>query len=290
MLAAFVAVVAAGASTSTASVPSSGVQSVVTSVGLTVVAVFAVSLAVMIGHALARRNRGPEEVTEARHSTFARLAALVVVFGLLALLVLLIRELLHPRRRRPETAGLVGSSPVTHLAHGGGASAFDPTASLATLGVLALLAAAVLARRYLARRRVAYRGLSPLPTPSPLVPGPVEPAGADPSTAAADPPAMAAYDPYAEADPRLAVVSAYLSFTSAMARSGTGRMEHETPAEFSNRIGTSARLAGDALPAVGHLTSCFNAARYGDGPVTEADRSACLADLDEIVSLLEAPA
>lgn len=290
MLAAFVAVVGAGASSSSAAAPSTGVASAAMSVGLTVVAALAVALAVLVALALARRNRGPEDAAEGRHSPWARLAALGFAFGLIALFVVALRHLLHPRRRSA-TTGLATSPGLHHVAHGGPATSFDPSASLATVGVLVLLAAGLLARRYLARRRTPYRGLSPLAVPEPAVPVPPEAAETgDEEASLAAPADREASDPRAEVDPRLAVVSAYLLFTSAMERSGSGRMAHETPAEFSARLGCSARLGGGAVPAVGHLTSCFNAARYGAEPVTEDDRAACLADLDEIASVLEVPA
>ncbi|MHB8456957.1 MAG: DUF4129 domain-containing protein [Acidimicrobiales bacterium] len=103
-------------------------------------------------------------------------------------------------------------------------------------------------------------------------------------------PAHPELDPASEADPRLAVLLAYLSYSRQMVRAGLGRKEAETVFEFYDRVAHGGtHLASGADEAADRLTSLFSAARYGTEPVSVEDRGAAIECLARLSSTLTRP-
>ncbi len=86
-------------------------------------------------------------------------------------------------------------------------------------------------------------------------------------------------DPSKEADPRRAVVAAYLAMTHGAAAAGSSRRNDETPAEFLQRLLLS---LGVSHGGAERLTRLFERARYSSMPVDESLRRDAIGALAEV--------
>jgi Domain of unknown function (DUF4129) len=82
-----------------------------------------------------------------------------------------------------------------------------------------------------------------------------------------------------EADPRRAIVAAWLGMGEVLARHGRRREPHEAPLEYLRRALDSVRVSRAAAQ---RLTALFERARYSDHRATEAMRSEALAALRDV--------
>jgi Domain of unknown function (DUF4129) len=82
-----------------------------------------------------------------------------------------------------------------------------------------------------------------------------------------------------EADPRRAIVAAWLSMGEVLARRGRRRQQHEAPLEYLRRCLDAMHVSRTAAE---RLTALFQRARYSDHPATEAMRSEALDALRDV--------
>jgi len=82
-----------------------------------------------------------------------------------------------------------------------------------------------------------------------------------------------------EADPRRAIVAAWLSMGDVLARRGRRREQHEAPLEYLRRCLEAMHVSRAAAQ---RLTALFQRARYSDHPATEAMRSEALDALRDV--------
>jgi hypothetical protein len=82
-----------------------------------------------------------------------------------------------------------------------------------------------------------------------------------------------------EADPRRAVVAAWIAMGDALARHGLGRDPAEAPLEYMHRALRAVRVSS---VSVQRLTALFQRARYSDHPATPAMRAEALTALQHV--------
>ncbi|MEL7155195.1 MAG: DUF4129 domain-containing protein [Actinomycetota bacterium] len=82
-------------------------------------------------------------------------------------------------------------------------------------------------------------------------------------------------------DPRMAVLAAYAHLEDALAAGGRGREPAETPTEHMARASAAAAIEGRALR---RLALLYEHARFSGHEITEADRRAAEADLDQLLA------
>ncbi len=210
--------------------------------------------------------------------------ALLVLGGLAVVVTLLLSH----RRRGRQPSQVIGTSPFAHssAAHHS-AVHFLPSTSAATVGIVALVAAALLVASWVRFRRLGTRwNLGEILRTRSAPPSAISsPAGLAMSLTE-----VRIADPDEEADPRRAVVAAYLAMTRAAGdvagvRAGGGRAagdvagvraggvgerrSTETASEFLQRLLSS---LGSSRDAASRLTSLFEAARYSSQTFDETLR------------------
>jgi hypothetical protein len=90
----------------------------------------------------------------------------------------------------------------------------------------------------------------------------------------------------ADTDPRRAVIACWLRLEAAAAAAGTPRRVADSPTDLVLRLLGGHRVSRRALD---DLAAVYRAARYGTGPVGEADRRTAVAALAQLRAELSAP-
>lgn len=207
-----------------------------------------------------RGRRGPTDEPPEPRPWWQQLMGVVLVLALVSLMVYLI--LSSPHRHHLYAVAPTTRRALDHATRAGRVVQVNDIALAASSALVALSALTF----FLLRRRHAF-GRS-----GPALLFPHEHATLQSlnvgAVAEAVPPLP---DPSLERDPARSIVLAFRGFVALMGRAGWPRAEHETAIEFSHRAATVPPLAGAGEPAA-RLASLFGAARYGPGPLTEADR------------------
>lgn len=208
-------------------------------------------------------------------SRWTKVKMVALPFGLLAALILLLFLGLK-RRRVPFHAHLAGggSSVPTNLTRSTGSVNMGGDFLVASIGVL-LVVLAVAATVYLrSRRHGTWRSAAaPEPSPPEL---PEELAGAL---------AGGLDELSAGADPRAAVISAYVGMERALGERGLHRRHFETPLEYLERALAGLQASRSALA---RLTELFEAARFSPHPVDGGMRQEAEAALSQLRDELRA--
>jgi hypothetical protein len=246
------------------------------SVAVTVGAMLAAAASAVLLWAFATRGRGASVAGAAdrRQRPFWRRMLMGLFVGLLVGgAVALARKRKH-LVRLPTTTGLAHA----HATRSGKSAVhFVPAASISTVAVVALVLATLLVWSFLSARRHRRRW-----NLSGIILEKVEgtPAALSPQALLADSLATVRVpDPEDEADPRRAVVAAYLAMTHAAAAAGARRRGDETPSEFLQRLLDS---LGASHEAARRLTFLFETARYSTKVFEETRRSEAIAALRQI--------
>lgn len=224
---------------------------------------------------LSRRGRGSTDEAPEPRPWWQQVIALALVLALLALVVYLV--LSSPHHHLHTAAG--GASPlIRHGARSGRVVRVNDVAVATSSAVVVILCGLFFLRRY--RPRLGLSRLVPSASTATLD-SPVRPVGRHDigGDATLD-------DPFSEKDPARSVVLAFHRFVALMARAGWARADHETASEFSRRAGRSPALADEGGRAL-RLADLFGAARYGPGPIGEAERSHALECLTALSSRLD---
>jgi hypothetical protein len=250
-----------------------GAASVVVSVGVTLVGMAVLVFALVLLWSFAKNPRGSSDSDGPVRTPFwRRMAFVLLIPGFAALFLYLHR---HSRPRHVARFALPPASGLANSAHHSLVH-FVPSASVATIGVIVAILAILASLAWLrARRRGKAWNL-----------GEFLRSREDVTTDAASPLLLAQSfagvhvpDPDEEADPRKAVVAAYLAMTHAAAGAGAERWTHETPAEFLQRLLAS---LGTSQEAARRLTFLFETARYSTRPFEETLRSDAITALRQI--------
>lgn len=281
-VAALAAVVGAGSGTTGSRAQADpAIESIVLSVGLTLVAAVVLVLVVGLVMALLRHERG---TTFANESTGPRLVAVLVLVAIVAFVVFVLHPTAHHHELHTALPVAVNKGLVVTK---GKSVPFNGTASAATAGlVLAIIGSVVGARLlhgYLARRNSA-----PIVFHERAVAG-LTPEAVDTAGRAMTEPGTLP-DPAAIEDPREAVLTAYRRFLLLMARLGAARRQSETPLEYSLRLVDGQKVIGSEAgedAATRRLTSLFTTARYSTEPMTAGDRLQAIGDIEVISGALE---
>jgi len=189
-----------------------------------------------------------------RRSLWGLLLLPLVVFGLAKI----IRMRQRPARPRAQTGhAATTAGAVAHHAQG------NPWPLLLLFAALTIAAVAL----------TSYRRRRPGPRPAPDE-------AADPTVAPLAA-ALAAGERalHEDPDPRTAIVGCYAAMERSLADAGSPPRLADTPAEVLGR----ATATGLVRPAwAGTLTGLFRRARYGNHPMTEADRAAAIGALAQV--------
>jgi hypothetical protein len=254
------------------------------------VATVAFTLAALVGLALlaatvwgllVRAHDDRDRPSRRRSTMLQRVAAGALVGALVGVGTLASRLIRHPRPIHVPVAA-IGSSPSPAVAHS--SLYFSRGAAAGTVAVvLALVLGALILSQVGAVRRRRPWSLGRL-----LVGAPGAPmaAGADRAVLAGTLASVQIPDPELEADPRRAVVAAYLAMTQAAAAAGARRRIDETPSEYLEHLLES---LGASCEAAARLTWCFETARYSTKAVDETLRSTAIDALRQVRSELGAP-
>jgi hypothetical protein len=232
-----------------------------------------VLLVVAIASVLAK----PEPGGSVKKTPIWIVVVIPIMFFLLAELISLFAHAARPSSHPGLPAG--GGTRPTIPPHQS-AIKFEAGTATSTLIIVAVVAAGVLLAGWLARRsRRVKGGFAWLEEHAPQ-------SVFDNSVALADALALVEIpDPHQEADPRRAVVAAYLAMLHAAADAGMVRRPEETPSEFLERL---LEDLGVSDAGAGHLTALFERACYSSMPVDESLRTAAIAALAQVRSDLVA--
>ncbi|MHB1773639.1 MAG: DUF4129 domain-containing protein [Acidimicrobiales bacterium] len=234
-----------------------GASSVVLSVTLTLGGLMVLFAAAAIVYALFTSAAVPRSgESDTRRRWWKGPVALLTIGGLVVVVVLLLS---HRRRGRQPTQA-IGTSPFAHpsVAHHS-AVHFLPSASAATVGIVALVAAALLIASWVGSRRLGTRwNLGEIlrtrtPPPSAI---------SSPASLARSLAQVRIADPDEEADPRRAVVAAYLAMTRA---AGAGAGADAGAAGAGADAGAAGAGAGAAGAGAGAAGAGADAAAAGAG-------------------------
>jgi len=256
-----------------------GLASNIATVAFTLAAVIAVAMLAATVWGFLIRARDDRDRPRRRRSTMLQRVAAGVIFGLcVGVGGLASRLVRHPRAVHAlgASAGRETSPVVAHSSLYFSRGAATGTVAVVLAIVLALLIASQIgaARR---RRPWSLGSLLFEPTPARMS------LTADRAVLADSLVAVRIPDPELEADPRRAVVAAYVAMTHAAADAGARRRIDETPSEYLERLLES---LGATCDAARRLTSCFETARYSTRAVDETLRSAAIDALRQIRSEL----
>ncbi len=259
-----------------------GVQSFALGVALPVILVVAIGTLVVMAATLFRHGEPGEEHLPPRGPRWLRVLVVLVAFALFGLLGYLIYANRTAHRVRPLSAGRPGRSVLRHVA--AHPVPINHSAFVGTSVVIGLLILLIAWRRFGWALSMRGRSASLLgPVATEVTPG--APQRAERLPAAVSPPLA---DPADEADPRRAIMLAYARFSALMSDLGSGRLEAETPFEFSRRLVADPRRApADNRAEVRRLTALFAAARYSREPLSSLDRSDAIKSLRTIEARLE---
>lgn len=257
-----------------------GPASTLATVAFTLAAVVTVAmLAATIWGLLVKARDDPDSPNRRRSTMFQRIAAGAIVGLCVGIGVLASRLVKHPRPVR--VPGLVanrGASPTV----GHSSLYFSRGAAAGTLGVVlaTVLCVLIVSQIGAVRRRLPWSlGHLLYDAPRARTPGQADPVELADTLAAVRIP-----DPDGEADPRKAVVAAYVAMNHAAADAGARRRLDETPAEYLERLLES---LGATSEAARRLTSCFESARYSTKTVDETLRSSAIEALRQIRAELD---
>ncbi len=253
-----------------------GAASEALTVALTLAAVAAVVALGLSFYMMMIRHRGRGEPVTRRRSAWSRMIVVLAIGVALAFARLLASRHAHPR----SSLAPFGVAPKPVRASSSAVS-FRPVTSLSTLGVvlfIALLVAFVSWRGAVRRRRrIDFELLDRSPEVSVYAA----------SDLAGSLVGVAVPDPSEEADPRRAVVAAYLAMLDAAARAGCRRRPEVTPSEFLVEL---LGELGVSPASAGRLTALFERARYSSLAVDETLRTSAIETLAEVRNEIREPA
>lgn len=254
-----------------------GAASDALTVAITLAGVATLAAVVLSLYMMSVRNRGGRDLGRKRSSAFSRMMVFLAVALFLAFLRLIVSRHVRPH---PLGAAPGAATKATHAAST--AVSFRPDASFSTLGVVVLLAAviALISWRGAVRRRhrVDFGFLERAPDVSVYDGAP---------SLAESLAEVGVPDPSEEADPRRAVVAAYLAMLHAAGEAGCLRRPEVTPSEFLDSLLAS---LGVSPSSASRLTALFERARYSSLPVDESLRSSAIDALQQVRSEMTANA
>jgi len=245
-----------------------GAASQLLTVAITLAALGAlVAVAAVVRAWLAMLGSGTGTSGRRRRSTWLERVMSGMITGALIGLILIAMSTRH-RHIATSPQGSGQGSPHGRVSVS--AVSFRPGTSAATVGaVIGLFAVALLVAEWKRRRRRRLSNIRDLLDRSTgtSVFGPGSPEAA---ALAETFESLRIADPEEEADPRKAVVAAYLMMTQLTAAAGAQRRLDETPSEYLERLLAD---VGVSRPAAARLTVLFERARYSDVPVDESIRT-----------------
>ena len=255
-----------------------GAASIAPTVAVTLVGIFVVGFGLLVLYGLATSPRGSSEREGPVRRPFWRSIAVALILPVIAAIILLLHRNRVPHAISRITTSSSRPAPAGphHLSvH------FVPAASLSTVAIVLALGLGLALAAWLGARRLGKHW-----SLGDILHHRDEAAPASGAVLAESLAAVRVPDPDEEADPRRAVVAAYVAMTTAAATAGAARRYDETPSEFLERLLAS---LGASRQAAQRLTYLFETARYSTRPFEETLRAHAIDALHQVQAELAAP-